>query len=224
MSMPLKGLAASWNQFSSWICCVAESVDGWNSSIHLLIVASAALARMTPGIAKAAPAVADCSRNAVLPTCHFVVDHVSLSTPSPADGCSLPSSPARRGVSPASCRAAPQPKRMHEHEPDQRHGRRRPQRQARSRPSQARWIHAAPSRPMNSRSPRVVRHRQEAAPLDRRRGELPDRHGGQHEQRCREEDRGRRGPVHVRSSCQASEARSPWPAPHTRPRAKPLAM
>src|SRR3954464_11176123 len=79
MSMPLQGLAASWNQVSSWICASRDRVEGWNSSIHLLMVASAAFARMTPGMAKPAPAAAVDIRNRRRPKCHLVTSLLSLS-------------------------------------------------------------------------------------------------------------------------------------------------
>jgi len=39
MSMPTNGLAASWNHFSSSVCCSRLSVLGWNSVSALSIAA-----------------------------------------------------------------------------------------------------------------------------------------------------------------------------------------
>ena len=150
MSMPLKGAAALWNQVSSSICASRDRVEGWNSSIHLLMVASAALARMMPGIAKPAPATAVDIRNRRRPKCHLVTSVLSLSL-APGSSCRRAgrSPPAACGRARLSRTASPRETRSP------------PRSSPTTRPasvpiSQPRWIQAAPSSPMNSRSPRVV--------------------------------------------------------------------
>ena len=93
--------------------------------------------------------------------------------------------------------------------------------------SQPRWIQAAPSRPMNSRSPRVVAIGRKPRRSVVGCGELPDRHDQQHDERWpRRTSPWARSRPSTRPACRSGRrsCRPPWPRPHTRPRAKPLAM